>query len=147
MLPNFIRQMFGSSDNSLVVPGRKSGTLLILLLRGIFGVVIIGCAVIAFRYFSENETIEKVRDNLHKETDPGKRKEISELLQHLLEGNDPTAGYVAFGAVILVGVGIVATDVLIRNKQITTLSAVYFGLLLGLMLGYILSTAVGGTGP
>ena len=31
---------------------------------------------------------------------------------------------------------------LVRNKQITTMSAIYFGLLLGLLLGHILSTAL-----
>jgi uncharacterized protein YacL len=37
---------------------------------------------------------------------------------------------------------IVLTDVWLANKQITTLSALYFGLLLGLLLGYLLSTAL-----
>ena len=142
MLPKFIGRIFGKSDSNVVIPTRKSGSLLILLLRGIFGVVIIGCAVIAFRYYSENETIERVRAKLAQEIDKDKRKELSDLLQHLLEGNDPTAGYVAFGTILLLGITIVVTDVLIQNKQITTLSAVYFGLLLGLMLGYILSTAL-----
>src|SRR4029077_12487475 len=32
-------------------------------------------------------------------------------------------------------------DVLVRNKQITTISAIYFGLLLGLLLGTIFTTA------
>jgi uncharacterized protein YacL len=34
------------------------------------------------------------------------------------------------------------TDILVRNKQITTISAVYFGLLLGLLLGTLFSTAL-----
>jgi uncharacterized protein YacL len=37
---------------------------------------------------------------------------------------------------------IVLTDILVRNKQITTVSAVYFGLLLGLFLGHTLATAI-----
>jgi uncharacterized protein YacL len=37
---------------------------------------------------------------------------------------------------------IVLTDIWLANKQITTLSALYFGLLLGLLLGYILSNAL-----
>ena len=41
-----------------------------------------------------------------------------------------------------IGFLIVLTDVLVRNKQITTISAIYFGLLLGLLLGNIFSTAL-----
>ncbi len=42
-------------------------------------------------------------------------------------------GILAIGAIVLV------TDVYERQKQITTISAVYFGLLLGLLLGYLFS--------
>ena len=48
----------------------------------------------------------------------------------------------AFFGILLGGLLIVVTDVLVRNKQITTLSALYFGLLLGMLLGNILSTAL-----
>src|SRR4051794_13385722 len=41
-----------------------------------------------------------------------------------------------------VGGGVIAADMRIKNKQITTISAVYFGLLLGLLLGAILSVAL-----
>src|SRR5689334_7487261 len=50
---------------------------------------------------------------------------------------------------ILAGIGILAfgglvlfTDVKERQKQITTISAIYFGLLLGLLLGYLFSMAL-----
>jgi uncharacterized protein YacL len=85
--------------------------LLLWLLRGVFGAICIGIAMLAFRHFSE---------------DP----------------NDAANGYVAFFCILGAGLLIVLTDVLIRNKQITTLSAIYFGLLLGLLLGNILSTAL-----
>ncbi|HTU16791.1 MAG TPA: PIN domain-containing protein [Gemmataceae bacterium] len=88
-----------------------SGHLLLWLLRGIFGVICIGIAMLAFRHFSEG---------------PG----------------DTANGYLAFLCILGAGMLIVVSDVLIRNKQITTLSAVYFGLLLGLLLGNILSTAL-----
>src|SRR5262249_3967989 len=55
---------------------------------------------------------------------------------------EPTNGVVAFLIVILVGFGIVLVDLLVRNKQITTISAIYFGLLLGLLLGQIFATAL-----
>ena len=44
--------------------------------------------------------------------------------------------------VLLVGGAVLAADMLIRDKQITTISAVYFGLLLGLLLGTILTSAL-----
>jgi len=51
-------------------------------------------------------------------------------------------GVLAVAIVLAIGVVVVATDVLVRNKQITTLSAIYFGLLLGLLLGTLFSNAL-----
>ncbi|HLW64970.1 MAG TPA: PIN domain-containing protein [Gemmataceae bacterium] len=51
-------------------------------------------------------------------------------------------GVLAVAVVLLIGVGVVVTDVLVRRKEITTLSAIYFGLLLGLLLGALLSYAL-----
>ena len=45
-------------------------------------------------------------------------------------------------AVLAIGGVVLLTDVRERQKQITTVSAVYFGLLLGLLLGYLFSTAL-----
>jgi uncharacterized protein YacL len=50
--------------------------------------------------------------------------------------------WLAFFAILGGGVLVVVSDMLIRDKQITTISAVYFGLLLGLLIGNILSTAL-----
>jgi len=50
--------------------------------------------------------------------------------------------WVAFFAILGMGLLTVVTDILIRDKQITTISALYFGLLLGLLLGNIMSAAV-----
>jgi uncharacterized protein YacL len=55
---------------------------------------------------------------------------------------DNLPAWTAFFAILGLGALLVMTDVLIRDKQITTISAVYFGLLLGLLLGNILSTAL-----
>jgi uncharacterized protein YacL len=55
---------------------------------------------------------------------------------------DPTFGVVAFGLILLGGVLIVAADLSVRNKQITTISAIYFGLLLGFLLGTLFTTAL-----
>jgi uncharacterized protein YacL len=80
------------------------------LLRGCFGAVVIGLAMLGFLQFNEETT--------------------------------PFYGYVAFFIILGTGLLIIVTDLLIRNKQITTLSALYFGLLLGLLLGNIFSSAL-----
>jgi uncharacterized protein YacL len=90
----------------------RSGTVVLWLLRGLFGAIVIGLAMAAFRQYQS------------------------------MSPDDPTPAWTAFLVILGVGFLIVMTDVLIRNKQITTLSAVYFGLLLGLLLGNILSTAL-----
>ncbi len=51
-------------------------------------------------------------------------------------------GLIPFFVTLLVGLLVLTTDVLVRNKQITTISAVYFGLLLGLLLGTLFSAAI-----
>src|SRR5262245_10123448 len=47
-----------------------------------------------------------------------------------------------FIGVIVVGALVLVSDILIRDKQITTISAIYFGLLLGLLIGTISSSAL-----
>ena len=109
MLWNLFHSTFGRLAGRL--EGRpKSGSVVLWLLRGIFGAIVIGLSMVAFR--------------------------------HYMGPNDPATPWVAFLAILGVGLLVVLTDVLVRNKQITTVSAVYFGLLLGLLLGNILSTAL-----
>jgi uncharacterized protein YacL len=50
--------------------------------------------------------------------------------------------YVAFAIFILAGIFVILGDIFIRNKQITTISAIYFGLLLGFLLGNLLWSAL-----
>jgi uncharacterized protein YacL len=57
-------------------------------------------------------------------------------------GRDFTGGLLAFLGVLLLGFGVLAADILTRNKQITTVSAIYFGLLLGLLLASLFLTAL-----
>jgi uncharacterized protein YacL len=52
------------------------------------------------------------------------------------------AGWGAFFAILIAGAVVVGVDLLLPNKQITTISALYFGLLLGLLLGNIFSVAL-----
>jgi uncharacterized protein YacL len=49
------------------------------------------------------------------------------------------AGVVSFIVIMMVGLAALTADILVRNKQITTISAVYFGLLVGLVLGALFS--------
>lgn len=55
--------------------------------------------------------------------------------------NPARAIFVPIG-ILAVGGLVLFTDVKERSKQITTLSAIYFGLLLGLLLGYLFSMAL-----
>jgi len=105
-LRSFLSRLTGYFSNRT-----PSAPLLLWLLRGFFGAICIGIAMLAFQHFSAGL-------------------------------GDTASGYIAFLCILGVGLAIVITDLLIRNKQITTLSAVYFGLLLGLLLGNILSTAL-----
>ena len=53
-----------------------------------------------------------------------------------------TRGYMIAAGIVLLGAAILYADIKLRNKEITTISAVYFGLLLGLLLGTFLSAAL-----
>jgi uncharacterized protein YacL len=93
---------------------RSSSGVILWLLRGCFGAIIIGMAWIAFDHF-----------NNPRAGDP-----------------DTTAGVISFVGILALGFLVVATDILVRNKQITTISAVYFGLLMGLLLGTLFTFAL-----
>src|SRR5438105_14758214 len=101
-LRGWLRQHLGA--------GASSGTVLLWLLRGCFGVLVIGLAL---------------------------------FIYNRLESQ---VGYVEAaltGALIVaLGLFVVVIDVSVRNKQITTISAVYFGLLLGMLLGQLFSAAL-----
>jgi uncharacterized protein YacL len=88
----------------------QSGTVLLWLLRGGFGVIIIGLALVVFNRFQA--------------------------------AADVVGGTLVFAAVLATGLVVVTVDLAIRNKQITTISAIYFGLLLGMLLGTLFSSAL-----
>lgn len=103
---------FSTSNNkNWLVKAWDSGLLPLGFLRGIFGAGMIALAMIAYQHFSNQE-----------------------------QGGTTKSGYLAFLTIISVGIIIVLLDTLLKNKQITTISAVYFGLLMGLLLGSIFST-------
>ncbi len=88
----------------------QAGQLLLWILRGCFGVIIIGMATLAMSHF------ESLKESSY--------------------------GIWAFFGILVVGALVVLTDLLVRNKQITTISAIYFGLLLGFLLGWLFSMAL-----
>jgi uncharacterized protein YacL len=86
--------------------------MLLWLLRGLFIAIVLGVAFAAFSTFADAQEGRWW---------PGVRAALIIL---------------ATGALVLF------TDLWERNKQITTLSALYFGLLLGLLLGWLISMAM-----
>lgn len=115
MLLGWLQRLYTRLGGGLAL--RPSSTAVLLwLLRGCFGAIVIGMAWIAF-----------VRISAPKEAGG--------------EG-DPNFAVLAFALILGLGLLIVLTDVLLRNKQITTISAVYFGLLMGLLLGTLFAMAV-----
>lgn len=95
--------------------GRPSGNMMLWVLRGCFGAIMIGMAWVAFDHFNTPDREEPA--------------DIGTATQ-------------AFVIILTLGILVVATDILVRNKQITTISAVYFGLLMGLLLGTLFSIAL-----
>lgn len=63
-------------------------------------------------------------------------------LMHFYDRGQDLSGIAAFVAVLAIGTLTLAGDLVVRNKQITTISAVYFGLLLGMLLGTFFWTAL-----
>ncbi|HZT79786.1 MAG TPA: PIN domain-containing protein [Gemmataceae bacterium] len=95
--------------------GASSTHTLLWVLRGCFGAIIIGMAWAAF--WNLNQPPQG-------------------------DGTEPAVGVWAFALIVGLGFLVVATDLLVRHKQITTVSAVYFGLLMGLLLGWLFAMAV-----
>ena len=88
--------------------------MLLWLLRGLFIAFLLGLGIAAFETFSDRG---------------GENRNI-------------WAGIRATLVVLSVGGVVLFTDLWERNKQISTLSALYFGLLLGLLLGWLFSLAL-----
>jgi uncharacterized protein YacL len=84
--------------------------MLIWVLRGCFGLMVIGTATFIFSFYDRN--------------------------------NAMFSGVLTFVCIMAVGIAVVAADIALKNKQITTVSALYFGLLLGLVLGNLFSTVL-----
>jgi uncharacterized protein YacL len=88
--------------------------MLLWILRGVFAIVILAMATSSLIFLSQESQAPQA----------------------------PIAGLLVFAGFLLTGIVAVVVDVFVRNKQITTISAVYFGLLLGLLLGWLFSAAL-----
>lgn len=44
--------------------------------------------------------------------------------------------------ILLLGIGVILVDIRTKNKQITTISAIYFGLMLGFLFGHLFTSAI-----
>jgi uncharacterized protein YacL len=64
------------------------------------------------------------------------------FIKYLPEGAAPWSVYVILGGLILLALAVIALDVLFRRKRLDTISAVYFGMLVGLLMTYILGWAL-----
>ncbi|MEM1303290.1 MAG: PIN domain-containing protein [Planctomycetota bacterium] len=60
----------------------------------------------------------------------------------LVEGDSAVVPWLAFCGVMLVAFGVIAADLSARTKQLDTITAVYFGLIIGLFLTYVLRVAL-----
>jgi uncharacterized protein YacL len=64
------------------------------------------------------------------------------VLVYLENQSQNILGIVVFTVMMVLGIAVVGIDLFLPNKQITTLSAIYFGLLLGLLIGSLFSLAM-----
>jgi uncharacterized protein YacL len=61
----------------------------------------------------------------------------------LLQGTPVYTPYLVFAGIVALAVAVIALDVMSGRKRLDTITAVYFGLIIGLFLTYILKTAFG----
>src|SRR5258708_1106393 len=61
---------------------------------------------------------------------------------HFLTLENYVTTIIALETMLVLGAGVVALDLRVKNKQITTVSAVIFGSLVGLLLGTLFSYAL-----
>ncbi len=60
----------------------------------------------------------------------------------LLSGDNPWLPWIGFGSVLALAVVVIAGDAMVRRKRVDTISAVYFGMIIGLFLTYVLKLAL-----
>jgi len=58
------------------------------------------------------------------------------------EGTDAWVPWIAFGGILLLSMTVIGIDIVVPRKRIDAISAVYFGLIVGLFLTYVLQLAL-----
>ena len=58
------------------------------------------------------------------------------------ENSSAATPWLIFAGIMTLAIGIVVADIYVKRKQIDTISAIYFGVLIGMLLAYILSIAI-----
>ncbi len=64
------------------------------------------------------------------------------LRSDLLRGDDALLPWVGFLGVLLAAVAVLVGDILIRRKRLDTITAIYFGMIIGLFLTYVFQVAL-----
>jgi len=64
------------------------------------------------------------------------------VLSGVVPKGSPWAAWGIFGGVVLLSLGVIGVDVAVRRKRLDIISAVYFGLIVGLFLSYVVSLAL-----
>ena len=67
---------------------------------------------------------------------------VTFINSELVPEDNEWMSYAVFGGMMLLAAGTIALDVAIRRKQLDTISAVYFGMIVGLFMAYIVGLAL-----
>ena len=67
---------------------------------------------------------------------------VSFIKAGIIPEESPKMVYVVLGGLILLALGVIVLDASVRRKRLDTVTAVYFGLIVGLFLTYVLGLAI-----
>ena len=65
-----------------------------------------------------------------------------QLVQTEVEALRGVYGYLAFAGVMLIAISVIAIDIAVRRKRLEDITAIYFGLIIGLFLTYVVQLAL-----
>ena len=68
---------------------------------------------------------------------------VSAIINASLEDTSAALPYLVFFGMIALALGVIAIDIYLPSKRIDTITSIYFGVLVGFLLTYVLSIAIG----